>query len=86
MSAGFQSGHFIPELRQRLDEKPFDIDKSRQLSAYILGIEAKGYSCSSREDKLWEELTWLIEITQASRAYYCQKVVEFIDREIGENK
>ena len=86
MSVGFPSGHFISELRQRLDEKPFDIAKSRQLSAYILGMEARGYSCSVREDRLWEELTWLIESTQDSRAYFCQKVVDFIDREIGENK
>lgn len=86
MSAGFQSGHFISELRQRLDEKPFDIAKSRQLSAYMVGMEAKGYSCSPREDRLWEELTWLIESTQNSRAYFCQKVVDFIDSEISENK
>lgn len=86
MSGIFPSGHFISELCHRLDEKPFDIDKSWQLSAYILGMEAKGYSCSPREDRLLEELTWLIESTQNSRAYYCQKVVDFIDNGIGENK
>lgn len=86
MGTIFPSGHFTSELRERLDEKPFNVAKSRQLSAYILGMEAKGYSCSQREDRLWEELTWLIESTQASRAYYCQKVVDFIDSGMEENK
>ncbi len=79
MSAAFESGHFIPQLRDLVYEVPFNLEKSRKLSAYIFGLEVKGYNCSEREDKLWSELTWLIESTETCRAYYAQKVADFLE-------
>lgn len=56
---------FYRKLLSMINSKPFDLNSAISLSMEIHSAEANGYNIPSDEDKLWQNLTDLIEEVRA---------------------